>query len=89
MGTKLDPNEIEGIAAIKYLQGLADVTETDTQARAGWKSMDEGSQKFTLDFYHQLKKTKIKIAKPIVADLSKSSPDATARVTHDRKRKSR
>jgi hypothetical protein len=52
---ELDERTKKGIQAIKYLQGMAAIDETDEQALRGWRGMTEHEQDFTLEFYGKMK----------------------------------
>lgn len=76
--------EQEGVAAIKYLQGLADIPETDEQAKAGWNSFSEHQKEFTMNFYRDM----LANSKPteIAQEMIAKSPDAQRRRDNDLRR---
>jgi len=47
-------DEKQGIEAIIYLQSLAGITETEEQARAGWRSMSDSEKQTTMFTYNLL-----------------------------------
>lgn len=53
---QLDERTQKGIKAIKYLQGMAQIDETDEKALAGWRGMTEHEQDFTLEFCGHMEK---------------------------------
>lgn len=69
----------EGVAAIKYLQGLASIPETDEQAERGWRRMTPHEREFTINFYRQMvaERDPAETAQQLIA----SSPEAQRRVT--------
>lgn len=74
-------SEEEGIAAIKFLQGLANIEETDEQAKKAWTSFSDAEKENTMQFYQRLKPRPD--AKEIAQELIASSEDAQRRVAHD------
>ncbi len=41
----------EGVKAIIFLQNMAGITDTETQALVGWNKMSQGEKKSTLSVY--------------------------------------
>lgn len=48
-------NEEDGVKAIIFLQGLSGITETEEQARSGWKEMSDDEKASTMAAYEALK----------------------------------
>jgi hypothetical protein len=44
----------QGIKAIIFLQGMANIPETRTKAERGWNSMSQHEKEFTLEFYKKM-----------------------------------
>ena len=55
---ELSDIERRGIEAIKYLQNLAAIPETDSTALVGWRGMNKHDQDYTLMFYGKMKSEK-------------------------------
>lgn len=82
MGKKY--TEEEGIAAIKYLQGLADIPETDDQARRGWRSFSDREKEFTMMTYEMIHKSAQ--PKAVVSEMIEINPEAKRRKKNDLQR---
>lgn len=52
---KQDDREKRGVKAIKFLQGMVNIQETDAQSIRGWSSMSQHEQDFTLEFFSKVK----------------------------------
>jgi len=50
---EMTEDEKEGVAAIKYLQGMADIPETDESAIRGWRGLRPDEQKHTVGLYRR------------------------------------
>ena len=51
-------NEEDGIKAIQFLQGVANLKESRAQAKTGWNGMSESEKKTTIEVYEMLKHRK-------------------------------
>lgn len=46
--------EEEGVKAIQYLQKVVDIDESDEDALAGWRAMDEKQRQITMSWYNPI-----------------------------------